>query len=190
MALIDPDFIPDGPQNGPEISRGPLCLADASWIFSPRNCFGCDSFIIIFNDAALRPNIPRPSWPFFLKKSNDPAEMKMKLIDDLSIAVKVNLEDHLEADLGRQKPLNFAERFKSKLTNEGNIMQEFIDNLKVFATERQMVINKEKTSIMKPLFIRRQELCEQFSVKTASDKSRHSDLFQMQNKAYNTRHNM
>ena len=43
---------------------------------------------------------------------------------------------------------------------------------------------------VKPLYIRRQELCEQFSVKTASDKSRHSDLFQMQNKAYNTRHNM
>ena len=65
------------------------------------------------------------------------------------IVDKVNLEDHLEADLGRQKPLNFAERFESKLTNEGNIMQEIIDNLKVFATERQMVINKEKTSIMK-----------------------------------------
>ena len=94
-------------------------------------------FLIIFNGAALRPNIPRPSWPFFSKKSNDPAEMKMKFIDDLSIAVKVNLEDHLEADLGRQKPLNFAERFESKLTNEGNIMQEIIYNLKVFATDHK-----------------------------------------------------
>ena len=275
-------------------------------------------FIIIFNGAALRPEIPRPSWPFLSKKHNDPSEIKMKFIDDLSIAVKVDLEAHLEADPGRQKPLTFAERFEVKQTNENNTMQEIIDNLKVFATERQMLINKEKTSVIKfsksrtkdfpveiklddailnekkeikilgvvissdlrwdsntdyickkanknmwvlrrmtamgmdpftildyyykevrvhlelavpvwhssltrklsddiervqriaigilvnkmefsynrecallgvkPLYIRRQELCEKFAVKTASSKCRHSDLFQLQNSRYNTRH--
>ena len=106
-------------------------------------------FIIIFNGAALRPEIPRPSWPFLSKKHNDPSEIKMKFIDYLSIAVKVDLEAHLEADPGRQKPLTFAERFETKQTNENNTMQEIIDNLKVFATERQMLINKEKTSVIK-----------------------------------------
>ena len=43
---------------------------------------------------------------------------------------------------------------------------------------------------LKPLHIRRQELCERFSRKTASVKSRHCDLFQIQNSGYNTRSNM
>ena len=40
---------------------------------------------------------------------------------------------------------------------------------------------------LKPLHIRRQELCERFSVKTASPLSRHSNLFQIQTSCYNTR---
>ena len=34
---------------------------------------------------------------------------------------------------------------------------------------------------LKPTYIRRQELCERFAVKTAEDKCRHNDLFQLQN---------
>ena len=48
-------------------------------------------FIIIFNGACLRPNIPRPSWPIFSKGRNDPPSLTMKFVDDLSIAAKVNL---------------------------------------------------------------------------------------------------
>ena len=41
---------------------------------------------------------------------------------------------------------------------------------------------------LKPLFIRRQELCERFALKTASPESRHSDLFQLEkNGSHNTR---
>jgi hypothetical protein len=40
---------------------------------------------------------------------------------------------------------------------------------------------------VKPLYIRRQELCDRFSVKTASPSCRHSELFQAQNSCYNTR---
>ena len=43
---------------------------------------------------------------------------------------------------------------------------------------------------LKPLVIRRQELCERFAVKTASAKSRHCDLFQMQNSGHDTKSNM
>ena len=71
-------------------------------------------FIIICNGAALRPSIPRPSWPFFSKKHNDPAAIKLKFVDDLSVAVKVNLDTDLVDDLGRQKPLTFDERFETK----------------------------------------------------------------------------
>ena len=40
---------------------------------------------------------------------------------------------------------------------------------------------------LKPLYIRRQELCEKFARKTASSKCRHSDLFKIQNSCYDTR---
>ena len=41
---------------------------------------------------------------------------------------------------------------------------------------------------LKPLFIRRQELCVRFALKTASPDSRHSDLFQLEkNGSHNTR---
>ena len=40
---------------------------------------------------------------------------------------------------------------------------------------------------IKPLHIRRQELCDKFSVKTAAPGCRHSDLFEIQNSGYNTR---
>jgi hypothetical protein len=57
--------------------------------------------IIYFNGAALRPEIPRPSWPFFSKKNNDPSALKMKFVDDLSIAVKVSLKNDIVQDLNR-----------------------------------------------------------------------------------------
>ena len=106
-------------------------------------------FIIIFNGAALRPSIPRTSWPFFSKKRNDPASVHMKFVDDLSVAVKVNLDDDLvNDDHIRQKPLTFDERFETKLVDE-NLLHETINNLRVFANERQMIINTKKSSVMK-----------------------------------------
>jgi hypothetical protein len=106
-------------------------------------------FIIIFNSAALRPSIPRPSWPFFSKKTNDPLAIKVKFIDDLSVAAKVNLETDLGSYIGRPKPLTFDERFETKLSDDVNILQKIMDNLKIFANERQMVINCDKSVVMK-----------------------------------------
>ena len=40
---------------------------------------------------------------------------------------------------------------------------------------------------LKPLYVRRQELCERFALKTASPDCRHKDLFQLQNSGHNTR---
>ena len=105
-------------------------------------------FIIIFNGACLRPSIPRPIWPFF-NKANDPAAVKMKFVDDLSVAVRVNLETDLIEDMDRMKPLTFDERFQTKLSDDANLLQEMVDNLKIFSSERQMLVNTDKSSVMK-----------------------------------------
>ena len=103
-------------------------------------------FIIYFNSAALRPTIPRPSWPFFSKRNN-PEAIKMKFIDDLSIAVEVNLKKDIVEDKGRQKPLTYDERFETNLN--ANVLQQIVDDLQDFSAERQMVINSKKTCVMK-----------------------------------------
>ena len=105
-------------------------------------------FIIIFNGASLRPSIPRPIWPFFNKKSNDPEALKMKFVDDLSIAARVNLDADLIDDIERQRPLTFDERFQTKLSDDANVLQEIVDKLKDFASERQMLVNNVKSAVM------------------------------------------
>ena len=79
-------------------------------------------FIIYFNGAALRPEIPRPSWPFFSRR-NDPSSVNMKFIDDLSIAVKVSLNKDLE-EHARQKPLTFDERLGTQLKDHPMFFRE------------------------------------------------------------------
>ena len=64
-------------------------------------------FTIYFNGAALRPSIPRPSGPILSKRRNDPSAVEMKFVDDLSIAIKVNLKKDIIQDLGRPKPLTY-----------------------------------------------------------------------------------
>ena len=63
-------------------------------------------FIIYFNGAALRPRIPRPVWPF-LSRKNDPLALKMKFVDDLSIAVKINLDKDIVKELTMERTSNF-----------------------------------------------------------------------------------
>ena len=79
--------------------RGVLSALRSLPGFSPqRTVLGVLLFIILFNGAALRPSIPRPSWPLFPRMSNDPEALKVKFIDDLSIAAKVKLSDLVSHD--------------------------------------------------------------------------------------------
>ena len=105
-------------------------------------------FIIYFNGAALRPQIPRPSWPFFSKKKNDPVAIKMKFVDDLSIAVKVSLNEDLVEDIGRQKPLTYDQRLETKI-KDSNILKIIADGLLEFSSNRQMKVNSKKSCVMK-----------------------------------------
>ena len=106
-------------------------------------------YIIAFNGAALRPAIPRPSWPLLSKMSKDPAAIKLKFVDDLFVAAKVSLNDYIVDDFGRQRPLTFDERLETKLSDSSNILQRIVDNLKEFSSDRKMKINSEKTFVMK-----------------------------------------
>ena len=131
--------------------RGVLSALQSLPGSSPQGTvLGVILFIIIFNGAALRPNIPRPSWPFLSKTTNDPVAIKMKFIDDLSIAARISLNSDLVEDtLDRQKPLTYDERFGTKLSDDSNFLQHIVDSLKEFSNERQMKINSDKSSVMK-----------------------------------------
>ena len=98
-------------------------------------------YIIIFNGAALRPRIPRPIWPLLPKMNNDPVAIKLKFIDDLSIATRINLAKDLVSSADRPQPYTFEERLGTVVSEEANAMQRIVDGLAEFANERQMVIN-------------------------------------------------
>ena len=106
-------------------------------------------FIIYFNGAALRPRIPRPAWPFFSRKHNDPADIKMKFVDDLSIAAKVDLSKDLVIDLNMPKPLTYDQRLETKIKDSKNTLQHILDDLLEFSEPKQMKINTVKSSVMK-----------------------------------------
>ena len=69
-------------------------------------------------------------------------------MDDLSIAMKVNLKKDIIQDLGRPKPLTYDQSLETKL-NDQNILQQMLDQLGIFSEERQMKVNTTKTSVMK-----------------------------------------
>merc|ERR1712106_1270594 len=59
------------------------------------------------------------------------------------------LDTDLVSDLDRPEPHTFDERFKTKIMDDKNVLQEVIDDLTVFAGQRQMQINADKSSVMK-----------------------------------------
>ena len=104
-------------------------------------------YIIIFNGAALRPRIPRPIWPLLPKMNNDPVAIKLKFIDDLSIATRINLAKDLVSSADRPQSYTFEERLGTVVSEEANAMQRIVDGLAEFADKRQMVINCEKSGV-------------------------------------------
>ena len=119
---------------------------------APQGVFlGCFFFMVKFNGAFLRPDIPRPfpkSAPLILSKSNS---CTVKYIDDASRARAINLKKNLtKIDLNnRPRPLEFHEHTGFILLPENNDLQRDLDDLKKFTDENLMTINQRKTSIMK-----------------------------------------
>ena len=98
-------------------------------------------FMVFFNGAALRPSIPRPSWPLLPRMSKDPVAIKLKYVDDISIATSINLnKDLVSVDTGL---------LGTDISEEAKVLQKIMDELSVFANNRQMMINSDKSKIMK-----------------------------------------
>ena len=101
-------------------------------------------FLIFFNGAASRPAIPRPSWPLLPRTNNNPVAIKLKFVDDLSVAMRVRLNKDL-MNTQRQLPATFEERYGTTISDRSNEMQRIVDSLNAFAEEGQMVINTDKS---------------------------------------------
>ena len=102
-------------------------------------------FIIKYNGAFLRPPVPRNiSGPVTKSKS-----VKVKFVDDGSVAVSVNLKSCLIPDSqDRPRPLNYHERTGHVLPDVNNLLHYYIRDTEQFTQENKMIINKQKTKIV------------------------------------------
>ena len=115
---------------------------------TPAGCFlGAILFIVKFNGALMRPPIPQPSLS--LNKTNY-EDIRLKYMDDLSAAVSVQLDSVLQSDaVVRPKPLAFSERHGKILPDKCNMLLRHIESIEEFAKMNKMMVNKQKTKVMK-----------------------------------------
>ena len=126
---------------------------------SPQGAFlGIFFFVVKYNAASLRPNIPRIIWndrcnltrrrctvPGCEKHSKD---MHALYIDDLSEAEGVNLKKQLLNDpVIRPYPLNRHKRTKYILS-AGSILQKNLNRIENFTSTNLMKINEKKSKVM------------------------------------------
>ena len=109
---------------------------------SPQGtALGIIIFIIKFNGACLRPEIPR-------KKINDKI-ISVKFVDDTSSACEINLRQTLVRDpIERPKPNTWHENNQLVLPKDENPLQTCLDELWQFTIDQKMSINQEKTKVM------------------------------------------
>ena len=102
-------------------------------------------FMLKYNGAFLRPPIPRNiGGPISRSKA-----VKVKFVDDGTVAVGLNLKDCLELDkIDRQKPLNYRERTNHVVPAQNNLLQAYLKDTQRYAVENKMIINKKKTQVM------------------------------------------
>ena len=85
-----------------------------------------------------------------LSKRKPMEKVHMKYVDDLSLAVSLDLKQNLvqNPDQNPERPLTFRNRTNHILPQEKNTMQEEFDKLAAFANQNEMVINDDKTKAM------------------------------------------
>ena len=125
---------------------------------SPQGAFlGIFFFVVKYNGASLRPNIPRLMLeqckakfktcrkPGCMKHSK---EMHALYIDDLSEAEAIELKKQLVDDpVQRPFPLNYHERTQHVLP-AGSILQQNLNRVEEFTLTNQMKINERKSKVM------------------------------------------
>ena len=119
---------------------------------APQGVFlGCFFFMIKFNGALLRPEVPRPfpkPAPLIISKSTS---CTVKYIDDASQARSVNLRKDLEKvdTSSRPRPLEYSEHTGYTIIPVHNNLQKDLNALQEFTDKNLMIINQKKTYIMK-----------------------------------------
>ena len=125
---------------------------------SPQGAFlGIFFFVVKYNGASLRPNIPRLMLenctakfktckkPGCIKHAKD---MHALYIDDLSEAEAINLKKQLVDDPSQRPfPLNFHERTQHVLP-AGSILQQNLNRVEIFTETNKMKINENKSKVM------------------------------------------
>ena len=102
-------------------------------------------FIIKYNGAFLRPPIPR-NIP---GPVNNSKSVKVKYVDDGTVAISVNLKESLVSDpIIRPSPLNKHERTRQILPAQNNLLHYYIKDTEEFVNKNKLVINKKKTKVM------------------------------------------
>ena len=112
----------------------------------PAGCvLGGILFVIKFNGALLRPEIPRNN-NFTKSKEN---ALTLKFFDDATTSSAINLKKSLIPDnKERERPLNYLEHCGFVLADESNSMQKNLDKLIEFTDANKMRINDTKTKVM------------------------------------------
>ena len=102
-------------------------------------------FIVKYNGAFLRPPIPPLIKGPVLKSKS----MKVKFIDDGTVATSINLKKCLIDDPeNRPRPLNYHERTKQILPPENNLLQFYLNDTEQFTKDNLMKINPKKSQVM------------------------------------------
>ena len=119
---------------------------------APQGVFlGCFFFMVKFNGALLRPEIPRPfpKPPPIMHSTG--TSCTVKYIDDASQARSINLNEDLSSinTHNRPRPLEFWEHSGHIIKQSHNHLQNDLNNLKQFTDRNLMVVNQKKTLIMK-----------------------------------------
>ena len=105
-------------------------------------------FIIKYNGALLRPQVPRQITQNIDPKSKSQS-VKVKFVDDGVVAVSVNLKSSVVPDpVVRPRPNNYHERTGHVLPVKNNLLQCYISEAEEFTTDNKMVINKQKTKVI------------------------------------------
>ena len=125
---------------------------------SPQGAFlGIFFFVVKYNGASLRPNIPRLMLENCTAKFKTckklgcikhAKDMHALYIDDLSEAEAINLKKQLVDDPNQRPfPLNFHERTQHVLP-AGSILQQNLNRVEIFTETNKMKINENKSKVM------------------------------------------
>ena len=126
---------------------------------SPQGAFlGIFFFVVKYNAASLRPNIPRIMWNgrcnltrrrcTMLGCEKHSKDMHALYIDDLSEAEAVNLKKQLMNDpVIRPYPLNRHKRTKHILP-AGSILQNNLNRIESFTSTKLMKLNEQNLKVM------------------------------------------